>query len=569
MMRKKMREKYVTIFLWILSVMFCGLVLSIKSLADTIYDSPYVTWSPDGQAFTTNAGDRNCQWYDTGTIVEVGVSSADKALQTGQHYYRSQRVKSVPVGYWKVEHTPSSCIHKNNLPPGTDYHGIDFARNICLSHYYSGWFAYCADCGEKIISNYIYMSKEAALSIAKLDLNKTYYYLCPFCKNLEMGAELGVHFCREISWNRYQIRYDCNTSDWVEGYMPNSTYMYNNEQIYEGKIMKAERCLRKNEYRRSGYAFVGWNTRADGSGQSFQDEQEILNLTADNYDENGKGLIVLYAQWEVDGSILRIDPAGGSYRGEKGVSQIVGQYGEAYFVSGQELVAPFGNTVSFETNGGSKVASVTNKIEFKEWIPTQPLYGAFHDNIYYYTSETKSVDTITASYCKSPIILPETKREGYFFQGWYYDPECTKLAGFATDELIPRGDMKLYAKWGEGLSLYADIERILDPHEPIFRCGEGGRLSFTVSGYAEKVEVRFPKEFTERMPDLDRCYLYDEGMASHEEELIFMVPLYIPLGEYQIIVTAYKGDQMLTETLLLWTLGEEASVLNDIRSRLR
>lgn len=35
----------------------------------TIYNSPYVSFSPDGKAFTTCAGDRDYTWYDADTRV--------------------------------------------------------------------------------------------------------------------------------------------------------------------------------------------------------------------------------------------------------------------------------------------------------------------------------------------------------------------------------------------------------------------------------------------------------------------------------------------------------------------
>ena len=43
----------------------------------------------------------------------------------------------------------------------------------------------------------------------------------------------------------------------------------------------------------SGKVFTGWNTKTDGSGISYTDEQEVLNLTTINND-----IINLYAQWE-------------------------------------------------------------------------------------------------------------------------------------------------------------------------------------------------------------------------------------------------------------------------------
>ncbi len=52
-------------------------------------------------------------------------------------------------------------------------------------------------------------------------------------------------------------------------------------------------ALRTNSFTRYDYYFVAWNTEADGSGDSYDDEEEVLNLS-----ETGTGTITLYAQWE-------------------------------------------------------------------------------------------------------------------------------------------------------------------------------------------------------------------------------------------------------------------------------
>jgi len=54
--------------------------------------------------------------------------------------------------------------------------------------------------------------------------------------------------------------------------------------------------LNANEFTYEGYTFVEWNTEADGSGISYEDEEEIV-LTSD---------LILYAQWEE-----KIDLTGG------------------------------------------------------------------------------------------------------------------------------------------------------------------------------------------------------------------------------------------------------------------
>ena len=48
--------------------------------------------------------------------------------------------------------------------------------------------------------------------------------------------------------------------------------------------------LSKNTFTREGYSFKNWNTKADGTGTAYTDEEEVSNL----------GEIILYAQWKVE-----------------------------------------------------------------------------------------------------------------------------------------------------------------------------------------------------------------------------------------------------------------------------
>ena len=64
-------------------------------------------------------------------------------------------------------------------------------------------------------------------------------------------------------------------------------------QTFDGGVKQP---LRKNTFIRSGYTFTGWNTKADGTGTAYTDEQSVT--VADN--------MTLYACWEKDASLLRI-----------------------------------------------------------------------------------------------------------------------------------------------------------------------------------------------------------------------------------------------------------------------
>ena len=50
--------------------------------------------------------------------------------------------------------------------------------------------------------------------------------------------------------------------------------------------------LLANQYIRKGWLFLGWNTESDGSGDSYNDQQAVLDLATTN-----KAVVTLYAQW--------------------------------------------------------------------------------------------------------------------------------------------------------------------------------------------------------------------------------------------------------------------------------
>ena len=422
----------------------------------TIYNSPYVSFSPDGKAFTTCAGDRDYTWYDADTRVSTGITSSLRALNTGEHFYKVSRYGEIPIGYWQVSHRPAQCIH-NGYPEDNDlYHGIQYGRHKCLRNYNSGWMAYCADCGEVIAYAHMYMSRDAAKSIQYMDLGSKqnpmeYYFLCPFCRNLEQGERLSAHWCKEISWNQYRIFYDPNIKKY-NGYMDYSYHMYNNETIYEGETVTPVTHLTENNYTRVGYVFTGWNTKQDGSGVSFTDKEEIYNLSSSDWNDQStwtdtdRGTITLYAQWRKSESTLVIDANGGRYNGVDKYS-LTEPYSSKYLLQKNLIVSPNGYTVAFETNGGTNVDTITGTMHFVEWMQIQPFNGFVTNDTYMFMAPDRNIDTLKAVYQSDPITLPVTTKDGWSFGGWYYDPDFSLPAGGAGDQIIPSKDMTLYAQW--------------------------------------------------------------------------------------------------------------------------
>lgn len=65
------------------------------------------------------------------------------------------------------------------------------------------------------------------------------------------------------------------------------------------------KALTANSFSRTGYTFKDWNTQANGSGDSYTDEEPVSNLAA-----NGE-TITLFAQWTAKTSTISFDQNGG------------------------------------------------------------------------------------------------------------------------------------------------------------------------------------------------------------------------------------------------------------------
>ena len=86
--------------------------------------------------------------------------------------------------------------------------------------------------------------------------------------------------------NKYNIVFDSNkpsnTTNFVTGNMSNITCTYDTPVIIPG-----------NSYQIRGWDFVGFNTKADGSGDNIIPASTVINLTSVN-----NGVVILYAQWD-------------------------------------------------------------------------------------------------------------------------------------------------------------------------------------------------------------------------------------------------------------------------------
>lgn len=114
----------------------------------------------------------------------------------------------------------------------------------------------------------------------KADGTGTSYTNGQLVKNLSSIDGAIVNLYAQWIPNSYTVKYHGNGAAF--GSTPTSYHIYD-----EAK------ALNMNEFERSGWKFMSWNTKSDGTGTRYTDRQTVKNLTNVN-----NAAIHLYAQWD-------------------------------------------------------------------------------------------------------------------------------------------------------------------------------------------------------------------------------------------------------------------------------
>ncbi len=109
--------------------------------------------------------------------------------------------------------------------------------------------------------------------------------------NIKKGSTGKKKFYAKWTPNRYTIVYNGNGA--TSGTMTSQT------KLKYGKKYQ----LSANTFKKKGATFLGWNTKADGTGKAYANKETVKNLTY----KNGKK-VTLYAQWlrKIDQSEYKI-----------------------------------------------------------------------------------------------------------------------------------------------------------------------------------------------------------------------------------------------------------------------
>ena len=116
------------------------------------------------------------------------------------------------------------------------------------------------------------------------------------------GGEVSIALYAKWEPIQYTVIYDANdkAADGSEVTPATGATVSSSHTFDEYK------CLTENGFDRTGYTFIGWNTKPDGSGKSYSDGESVANLTSE---DNAK--VTLYAQWGVKSYVIRYHANGG------------------------------------------------------------------------------------------------------------------------------------------------------------------------------------------------------------------------------------------------------------------
>ena len=174
--------------------------------------------------------------------------------------------------------------------------------------------------------------------------------------------------------------------------------------------------LTKNTYKKDNANFAGWNTKEDGTGDHYSDEQSVSNLTTE-----AKGTVTLYAQWTnlytvtlggytADEGEVTATPAIGAEGTEITLSAVAK---EGYEFVGYTAVAESGDSVTV-TNGKFEMpaSNVTVTATFQKSDLTVKVDSVTNGSVNIEAGETDVTEKTDAK-VGDTITLNVVPNEGY------------------------------------------------------------------------------------------------------------------------------------------------------------
>ncbi|MBO5223931.1 MAG: InlB B-repeat-containing protein, partial [Clostridia bacterium] len=183
--------------------------------------------------------------------------------------------------------------------------------------------------------------------------------------------------------------------------------------------------LEMNAFTKRGYEFVGWNTASDGSGTSYVDGASFTM---------GDESVTLYAQWQIVNYNITYNVEGGN------------PIANGTYTVEDSVVLPTATKDGYEFAGwydgennpvqSIEAGSVGDKTLYATWTPVT--YTITYD-----ANGGVAVADGTFTIESATIVLGDTTKAGYTFDGWY-NTNGEKVTEIASGSF---GNVVLTAKW--------------------------------------------------------------------------------------------------------------------------
>lgn len=232
--------------------------------------------------------------------------------------------------------------------------------------------------------------------------------------------------------NTYHVEFNANTTDAIDGQMSSILLTYD-----------VKSNIPSCGFERVGYTLSGWNTKADLSGDTFEDEEEVLNLTSTQ-----NGIVTLYAIWVANEYTISFNSNGG-----EGVMENEDMiYDIPKALNPNSFTRDGFSFIGWSTNPQATIQTYRDSQEVSKLVSngTITLYAVWKANTYAISFNSNGgdgvMDNVSYTYGTNvELPLNEFTRLGYTFIGWA--KSSTGTVEYTNGAIInnPLGDITLYA----------------------------------------------------------------------------------------------------------------------------
>ncbi|MCM1272406.1 MAG: InlB B-repeat-containing protein [Clostridium sp.] len=206
------------------------------------------------------------------------------------------------------------------------------------------------------------------------------------------------------------------------------------------------KTLSSNAFKRTGYTFAGWNTRADGKGKTYKNKAAVKNLTA-----SANGTVKLYATWKATKYTVKYYLRGGKNNSKNPT---------AYYVTSSTKTLKSPKRTGYTFVGWYSDAKYKKKVKSikKGSTGNKKLYAKWKPNRYKIVfkgngATSGKMSSLLSRKYGTTYRLPANKfvRDGYTFVGWSLKPNAKKIyknkAKIKNLTSKSGGTVTLYARW--------------------------------------------------------------------------------------------------------------------------